>query len=142
MQSVRSLLRACVSPGAFCLVFGLAGGLLLGYVLSRGGGWMTPAPWAIYLVALLAAIAAVSWLDERRRSPAVSVAAESGGATAAPGVADADPPANLLEFRREPGSETSPQAEADIAAPRETNGEEVAPHEVAETVRTEVAGEC
>ncbi len=67
-------LRPLFSTATLCLIGGVAGGLALGYLLSQRGAWLTPAPWAIYLILLLVAIGVASWLDERRR---LRVAAEA-----------------------------------------------------------------
>jgi len=49
------------------MLAGLFGGLALGYVLSRDGGWLTPGPWVVYTVLLVCAVAMLSLVDERRR---------------------------------------------------------------------------
>jgi hypothetical protein len=117
------------------LILGLAGGLLLGYVLSREGGWMTPMPWAIYLVALLAAIAVVSWLDERRRVRPV----EAVGAVAAP---TATVPANVVEFRREkPAGPVAAEESSGPAATQSTNDEGTTPSEAEPVPQNEVKRE-
>src|SRR5947209_3672159 len=59
-------LRSLLSTSSLCVALGLGGGLLLGWVLSRNGGWLTPIPWAVYLGVMLAAVAAVSWLESGR----------------------------------------------------------------------------
>ena len=57
------LLRALWNAGTVSLIAGLAGGLVLGWLLSRGGnGWLAPLPWVIYLVALLLFAGALSLL--------------------------------------------------------------------------------
>ncbi|MHB8574091.1 MAG: hypothetical protein ACYDCQ_02045 [Dehalococcoidia bacterium] len=61
-------LRNLLSVTTACVVVGLAGGLVLGYALSRQGAWLAPVPWAAYLVALLVVIAVVTFVDERRRA--------------------------------------------------------------------------
>src|SRR5579884_57597 len=61
-------LRPVLSISTLCVMLGLAGGLLLGRVLSGGDGWQTPTPWLAYAVALLLAVGALSWLDVRRSS--------------------------------------------------------------------------
>lgn len=60
--------KTLVSPPALSVLAGLAGGLALGYLLGRNGAWLTPFPWAIYLVILLVLVAVVSWLAERQRA--------------------------------------------------------------------------
>ncbi len=64
------LLRPLLNFAFLCLVAGIAGGLGLGLVLSRQGGWLTPAPWAIYAAVLTVLVVAISWLDEKRSAPA------------------------------------------------------------------------
>lgn len=68
------LLRSLFNLSALFLVAGLAGGLALGYLLSQEGGWLTPAPWLVYLALLSALVVAISWLDERRRLRAAEAA--------------------------------------------------------------------
>lgn len=68
-------LRSVATLPILCLIAGLLGGLGLGYLLSRGGGWLTPGPWVVYLVALVAVIGLASWADERRRLRLVSAGA-------------------------------------------------------------------
>lgn len=123
------LARGLLSPSALCLALGVAGGLLLGYLLSRRGGWMTPAPWAIYFVALLVAIAAVSWLDERRR-PRAPVQTEPP--------ADGAASSNVLEFPTERAAAGVALA-ASTAVPGYSTDEASAPHECADR---EVGREC
>src|SRR5262245_29498218 len=71
MQHAVHRLAALRSLSVLCAVLGIAGGLLLGWVLSRSGGWLTPLPWAIYLAALLVVIAAISMVDARRTEAAI-----------------------------------------------------------------------
>jgi hypothetical protein len=96
------LVRGLLAPSTLCIVMGLVGGLGLGYVLSRQGTWLTPAPWIVYLAALLMVIAAVSWLDERRRSGS-SPAAD--GSLALPGDVGTGPAANVAMTEAEPKDE-------------------------------------
>lgn len=57
------LLRALWNAGTVSLIAGLGGGLLLGWLLSRGGnGWLTLAPWLIYLAALVVFAVALALL--------------------------------------------------------------------------------
>ncbi len=67
-----------------CVLAGIAGGLGIGYVLSRRGEWLVVQPWIIYAAALLVATAAITWLDVRRRpgviAPAVAAHADGLGA--------------------------------------------------------------
>ena len=63
MQRIRALITLPV----VCVLAGLLGGLALGYVLSRDGGWLTIGPWIVYTVLLVCAVAMLSLVDERRR---------------------------------------------------------------------------
>jgi type VI protein secretion system component VasK len=65
-------LRALLSMTLLCVLAGVAGGLGLGYILSRRGEWLVPQPWVIYAAALLVVTGALTWLDLRRR-PAATV---------------------------------------------------------------------
>jgi protein-S-isoprenylcysteine O-methyltransferase Ste14 len=81
------VLRALWNASAVSLIAGLGGGLLLGWLLSRGGsGWLTPLPWLIYLVVLVAFSAALSLLwpvrtvrrDGAAETPPTSAAGSEG----------------------------------------------------------------
>jgi hypothetical protein len=78
MGRVRSLFSITM----LCVLGGIAGGLALGYVLSRHGEWLVVQPWAIYAVLLLVVTAALTWLDVRRR-PGVVTGAPATPTTAA-----------------------------------------------------------
>lgn len=69
-------LRALFSITLLCVLAGVAGGLGLGYILSRRGEWLVPQPWVIYAAALLVVTGALTWLDVHRRpAPTVSASA-------------------------------------------------------------------
>jgi len=96
-------LRALLSITLLCVVVGVAGGLGLGYILSRRGEWLVPQPWVIYVAALLVVTGALTWLDVHRRPAqmfaervAAAGSGEAGTETAsqrdAATVAAADPP--------------------------------------------------
>jgi hypothetical protein len=110
MHQAVHRLAALRSPSMLCAALGIVGGLLLGWVLSRSGAWLTPVPWAIYFVGLLTLIATISLLDVRRTAlapepwtlrpedvlgtdrSATSTEAAEGATEAAPaGVADEQP---------------------------------------------------
>ncbi len=80
-------LRLLFSMTVLCVLAGIAGGLALGYILSRRGEWLVPQPWAIYAAALLLVTGALTWLDVRRRpGPAATASAapaDPGGAAGA-----------------------------------------------------------
>lgn len=82
------LLRPVLSLASLCLAGGLAGGLGLGYVLSRQGGWLTPAPWAIYAALLALVVLTVSWLDEKRSARVAEAAWPLPAGFAVPGSAE------------------------------------------------------
>ncbi len=82
MRALRGLWNAATVS----LLAGIAGGLLLGWILSRGGnGWLTPLPWIVYFVALVAFATVLSlvWPADRAERTAVprdsAVAGESTG---------------------------------------------------------------
>ena len=83
------LLRALWNAGTVSLVAGVAGGLLLGWLLSRGGdGWLAPLPWAIYLVALLlfAVVLSLLWPARAARTDGdVNRSAESAAVSGSEG---------------------------------------------------------
>jgi hypothetical protein len=83
------LQRALWNAGSVSLACGLAGGLLLGWLLSKGGnGWLAPLPWLIYLTVLLVFSVALSLLwpapasgataDTDRRSERAAVSGSEG----------------------------------------------------------------
>lgn len=82
-------LRTLWNAGTVSLVVGLAGGLLLGWLLSGGGnGWLTPLPWLIYLLALVAFTVALSLLWPARTAGAaddLSRPAQSGAVSGSEG---------------------------------------------------------
>jgi hypothetical protein len=80
------VLRGLWNAATVSLLAGIAGGLLLGWILSRGGnGWLTPLPWIVYFVALIAFATVLSLVwpadrPERAAAPRESaVAGESTG---------------------------------------------------------------
>ena len=67
LETIMRRIRALITLPVVCMLAGLFGGLALGYVLSRDGGWLTPGPWVVYTVLLVCAVAMLSLVDERRR---------------------------------------------------------------------------
>jgi F0F1-type ATP synthase assembly protein I len=73
-RAVRKL-RALWHDSTVSLLAGIAGGVLLGWLLSRGGnGWFAPVPWLVYLIALGAITASISllWPTVRRSAEPTS----------------------------------------------------------------------
>jgi len=69
------MLRALWNESTVSLLAGIAGGVLLGWLLSRGGnGWFAPVPWLVYLIALGAITASISllWPTARRSAERAS----------------------------------------------------------------------
>ncbi|HLZ70129.1 MAG TPA: hypothetical protein VKV26_09520 [Dehalococcoidia bacterium] len=59
-------LRSLFSIALLCALAGVAGGLSLGYLLSRRGEWLVAQPWVMYAAVLLVVTGALTWLDVRR----------------------------------------------------------------------------
>lgn len=103
-------LRALLSITLLCVLAGVAGGLGLGYILSRQGEWLVPQPWAIYAAALLLISGVLTWLDLRRRPVQTASAAASGASAAASETAAAD---GAPRMAAEQPSGTAPEQPAD-----------------------------
>ncbi len=67
LETIMRRIRALITLPVVCMLAGVFGGLALGYLLSRNGGWLTPGPWVVYTVLLVCAVAMLSLVDERRR---------------------------------------------------------------------------
>ena len=84
-EVVVRLLRGVWNAGSVSLLAGIGGGLLLGWLLSRGGnGWLTPLPWIIYAVALVVFAVALSLLWPAATQPPAALDDVAPDQTAAP----------------------------------------------------------
>lgn len=132
------LLRRVLSVGTLCVLAGLAGGLVLGYVLGQRGEWLVATPWLIYLGLLLLATAGASWLDLRfrgrpRTAPAQEAAPVVSGESREPASASAQPvvgrpavrePTPVVEAPVEPAMPLRVASDGVLAPPANPAGDE------------------